>query len=149
MKRILIPPLFVLVFVLTNIALFIYAEEYNYISFPYNLSGLLVIYFAMTIMGKSRDLFIKHETSVAYEKSNKLVTEGIYSKSRNPMYLGMMLLLLGLAICLQNVFGLMFPFLFYFVTDLYYIPFEEKVLTEQFDIEYLEYKSKVKRWYLL
>ena len=97
-------------------------------------------------MGKARDLFKKHNTKLAIETSSSLVTEGPYSKTRNPMYIGMFLLLLGIAVCFANLLSMLTPLGFILAIHLIFIPKEEKLMHEAFGNQYLEYKGKVKRW---
>lgn len=75
-----------------------------------------------------------------------LVTSGIYRFTRNPMYLGLLLLLAGWALYLANI--LAFPFLpaFILYMNRFQIKPEERALTDRFGQKYLEYASRVNRW---
>lgn len=97
-------------------------------------------------MGKSRDLFKKHQTTLDIKPSTYLIREGIFAKSRNPMYLGMFLLLLGLGFCFGNLFSLITPLLFILLMHFIFVLKEEKMMEQEFRQEYQEYKVKVKRW---
>jgi protein-S-isoprenylcysteine O-methyltransferase Ste14 len=97
-------------------------------------------------MGKSRDLFKKHQTTLDFDKSSYLITEGVFSKTRNPMYIGMFLLLLGLGVCFLNIFSVLTAFVFLLLMQLVFIPREEKLMAEAFGKQYREYKSQVRRW---
>ena len=75
-----------------------------------------------------------------------IITSGIYSYSRNPMYLGMIMILLAVALVVGS-----FPF--YFITVLFFIiinfvfcTFEEEKLKEKIGVSYLLYCEKVGRW---
>jgi protein-S-isoprenylcysteine O-methyltransferase Ste14 len=80
------------------------------------------------------------------EKATHLVVTGMYRYSRNPMYVGGTLLLLALAILLDDALALL-PVPFYAVWLNYFqiIP-EERALEQLFGDEYREYKSRVRRW---
>jgi protein-S-isoprenylcysteine O-methyltransferase Ste14 len=75
-----------------------------------------------------------------------LVTSGIYRFTRNPMYLGMLLLLVGWALYLANVLALLFLPAFILYMNRFQIEPEERALTARFGQEYLEYASRVRRW---
>jgi len=79
-------------------------------------------------------------------KTSSIVTHGIYAYTRNPMYLGLTLLLSALSIWLGTDFGLVviIGFIFY-ITRFQIIP-EERLLEEHFKDDYVSYKSRVRRW---
>ena len=80
------------------------------------------------------------------EKSSALVCTGIYKYSRNPMYLGMALLLLAWAIYLASAWALLGVLAYVlYITRFQIIP-EERVMEKLFGQEYLAYKAKVRRW---
>jgi protein-S-isoprenylcysteine O-methyltransferase Ste14 len=75
-----------------------------------------------------------------------LLLNGVYRRTRNPMYVGLTLVFAGLLIFLQNVWGLLFvPLIVWLVTIWVIIP-EETYLDEKFGDEYRQYKSRVRRW---
>ena len=105
MKKLFIPPAILIFYLFLIIIFFFLIPEYNLIPFPYNLSGIIVAFAGFVLMGKSRDLFRKYKTTLAFEKSTYLITEGVFSKTRNPMYAGMFILLFGLGISFMNAFS--------------------------------------------
>jgi protein-S-isoprenylcysteine O-methyltransferase Ste14 len=80
------------------------------------------------------------------DKTNELVIVGIYNYTRNPMYLGLLLVLISLAV----FFGAMSSFLtipiFIWIMNRLQIEPEEETLEELFGESYGEYKLKVRRW---
>lgn len=80
------------------------------------------------------------------ERSARIVTDGIYRWSRNPMYLGFVLLLVGLAIALQSAFGLLVTAVAASFLQRFQIAPEERWLSEQFGAEYVAYRARVRRW---
>ena len=80
------------------------------------------------------------------DKASALVSAGIFHYSRNPMYLGMAMLLLGLAIKLGSAFALMVLPLFLIVITYLQIKPEEEALTSLFGASYSEYCQQVRRW---
>jgi protein-S-isoprenylcysteine O-methyltransferase Ste14 len=97
-------------------------------------------------MAKTRNLFSKHKTTLLYKKSNSLITEGMFSVSRNPMYVGMFFLLLGMGICFGNIFSILTAGWFVVMIHFFCIPIEEKMMENTFGQVYLDYKQKVRRW---
>jgi len=97
-------------------------------------------------MGKSRDLFQKHQTTLSIERSSVLIQDGVFSKTRNPMYIGMFLLLLGIGICFRNLFSILIPFIFLVLIHFVFVLKEERLMFDEFGQAYLDYKAKVKRW---
>jgi len=78
--------------------------------------------------------------------TSSLVRSGIYSLTRNPMYLGFFLILCGWAIVLGN--ALVFPFLPLFILYMnrFQIQPEERALTESFGTVFTGYTARVRRW---
>ena len=93
--------------------------------------------------------FIKAKTTInpmnPY-KAETLVIKGLYRISRNPMYLGVLLLLLGWAAYLQNMAGFAPVILFVVAMTLFQIKPEEKALRKKFGTEYDAYCKRVRRW---
>jgi protein-S-isoprenylcysteine O-methyltransferase Ste14 len=83
---------------------------------------------------------LKPETSAA------LVTGGVYSFTRNPMYLGMLLALVGWAAYLSSSWSLLGPVLFVVYIARFQILPEEKVLEGLFGASFAEYRRRVGRW---
>lgn len=146
MNKLYIPPILMVYCILTYIALFIFFPAYNGIKFPYNLIGLFVALRGLVIMGKARALFRKHKTTVKIEKSDSLVTEGVFSKTRNPMYVGMFILLLGFSVVSTNFISLIFPFIFLLLVQFIFVAKEEILMEQSFGSDYLNYKNKTRRW---
>jgi len=74
------------------------------------------------------------------------VTSGIYQYTRNPVYLGFVLMLIGLALSMGTYWGVILAWpLVVFMNNLVIKP-EEISLEKRFKDRYIEYKSKVRRW---
>ncbi len=146
MKKILIPPVF-LVIGFTLIVLFYYfVPLLNVIPYPYNLGGLFIAFPGFACMGITSLLFKKHRTTLMIAKSSCMITEGIFGKTRNPMYVGMFMSLLGFALCSMNLLALAIPFVFIALIKIMFIPVEEKLMLKTFGQDYINYQNKVRRW---
>lgn len=80
------------------------------------------------------------------EKASALVDRGVYRYSRNPMYLGLALLLAGWGIRLGSLAGLLGVPLFVIYMRYFQIGPEEEAMEKRFGEAYREYRSKVRRW---
>lgn len=80
------------------------------------------------------------------ERTASVVSSGIYRWSRNPMYLGMALALLGIAIWCANWLGFAVVLLFCLYLTRFQIQPEERMLLKLFGAEYAEYMAQVRRW---
>jgi len=93
--------------------------------------------------------FIRAKTTVhpaCPEKTSALVVDGLYCFSRNPMYLGFLLILLAWGVFLGSLPAFApIPLFIGYITK-YQILFEERVLEQKFADSYRQYKSKVRRW---
>ena len=93
--------------------------------------------------------FKKHNTTInpiKIETASSLVVSGIFNYSRNPMYLGMALILLGLSLKFNLIGGLIFTTLFILFITNFQIKPEEKAMQKIFGEEFVNYKNKVRRW---
>jgi len=79
-------------------------------------------------------------------KTSSIVTGGIYTHTRNPMYLGLVLLLSATGVYFSACFGLFIVAAFILYMNTFQIKPEEEALEKQFGEKYLSYKAKVRRW---
>lgn len=80
------------------------------------------------------------------ERSTQVVSTGIYRITRNPMYLGLVLVLLGLAVYLASPWALLGPLAFAAYITRFQIRLEEQALTTRFGAAYTAYCKQVRRW---
>lgn len=93
-----------------------------------------------------RQFFKTKNTLITIKPANSLQTSGIYSVSRNPMYVSLVFFYLGISFFVGNWWNfILFPLLILIVQE-YVIKREEKYLVRKFGEEYIAYKTKVKRW---
>jgi protein-S-isoprenylcysteine O-methyltransferase Ste14 len=80
------------------------------------------------------------------QSTTTVVDSGIYGVTRNPIYVGMMIVLIGWAVHLQNIGAFLMVGLFVAtVTQLQIMP-EERALEERFGEDYIDYRRRVPRW---
>lgn len=92
-------------------------------------------------------LFRRVGTTVDPTKSpDALVTHGLYSFTRNPMYLGMLLLLVAEVCLLGRAVVLLSPLCFFVLMNAQRIPAEEAMVEARFGAEFIDYKARVRRW---
>ena len=80
------------------------------------------------------------------ENTASLVTAGIYRFTRNPMYLGLLFVLLAWAVFLSSAWALVGPIAFVLYINRFQIAPEERVMATMFGVSYSEYKARVRRW---
>lgn len=83
---------------------------------------------------------------VAIDQASKLVTTGIYGLSRNPMYVSLATLLVAWAIGLGGAWLWLGPVFLVLWIDPFQIRPEERAMAARFGEDYLQYKSRVRRW---
>ncbi|MBU1245515.1 MAG: isoprenylcysteine carboxylmethyltransferase family protein [Nanoarchaeota archaeon] len=142
------PPDYILVFVVLEMTFHYFFPINRLVYSPYIYLGIPLILFGVYLNFIWVYLtFKKEKTTVRpYTTPNKLVTYGAFGVTRNPTYLGMGLMLLGISILLGSVITFVFPVLFIVLTNIFTIPIEEKNLEKKFGKEYLDYKKRVRRW---
>jgi len=92
-------------------------------------------------------LFRWHDTTAhPYAEASRLVTRGPYRYIRNPMYLGLLLLLIAIGLWLQSLSALLLSPLFILVINRCNILPEEQRLLQSFGEAYREYQSRTRRW---
>lgn len=80
------------------------------------------------------------------DSASALVASGVYRYSRNPMYLGFLLILLGWALWLSNVLAFVLLPAFVLYMNRFQIRPKERALHSRFGRDYSEYQAKVRRW---
>jgi protein-S-isoprenylcysteine O-methyltransferase Ste14 len=112
-----------------------------------NIIGLLFIATGLVFaIPALRQFFKTKNTIVLIKPATSLQNSGVYSISRNPMYLGLMFQYLGLALIFGNWWTIfLLPVLFFLIQNFVILP-EEKYLLRAFGESYTDYKKKVRRW---
>ena len=108
--------------------------------------GVLVV-LGFSCMMWARILFTSRNTTLFVGRpSSQLVCDGPFRFSRNPMYVGVLVFLMGLALWVGTwPFYMAVPITFLFL-NFFHIPCEEALLRELFGERYLAYSKEVRRW---
>ncbi len=102
--------------------------------------GIGLSFFAAGIF-QARDI-----TRNPYGEPSMFVAQAPYTFTRNPMYLGLAIALLGCAIFFDSIVMILCPVIFYVVIDQIVIPREEETMAARFGDEYRAYQGRVRRW---
>ena len=146
MKKIIYPPFLTLFGLISQTFLDAYLPVVQAIVFPL-WTGSVVVVLGLSIIVYTISLFKRQQTDVMPDGNPSiLITHGIYKITRNPIYLGMTLILLGSAFLFGTLSTFFIPPLFMATVDLIWIRFEEKNLESIFGNRYTTYKESVRKW---
>jgi protein-S-isoprenylcysteine O-methyltransferase Ste14 len=142
------PPAFLLSTIVIMVALHFLLPGSQIIRGSWRFLGLLPFILGNILNALADQAFKQHETTVKpFEESTYLVTDGVFRLSRNPMYLGFVLILVGFAVLLGSLTPWIGMIIFPFLMHYRFIRIEETMLEAQFGDNWLEYKQKVRRWF--
>lgn len=142
------PPFIALASIILSIILhFIYPIN-KIINYPINLLGITGVVIGLWIAFKGKNTFHKLGTPlIPGEKPKVIVREGLFKFTRNPMYLGFIIVLLGIAFLFGSIMAFISPIIFLLIMNFIFIPFEERLMEKTFGKKYLDYKKQVRRWF--
>lgn len=144
----IVPPVWLLLFLFTALLLHNLLPETRVFDFPLPITGLLLALCGVALNVGAARLFRKEGTEILPTSPGNrvLVTHGTFRFSRNPMYLGMVLVLLGIAFYIGSLPMFVAALAQFLVLNFVFIPFEENKMARQFTGQYAAYKMKVRRW---
>jgi protein-S-isoprenylcysteine O-methyltransferase Ste14 len=146
-QRPLLPPTYLLIALLGMVGVHLIVPIVHFIPRLWNLWGLVPLGFGVVINFLADQQFHQAQTTVKpYEKSTILITGGVFRYSRNPMYLGFVMILLGVALLLGSLAPFLVIPLFIAIMHLRFIRDEEHMLAETFGQGWQTYVQKVRRW---
>jgi protein-S-isoprenylcysteine O-methyltransferase Ste14 len=117
------------------------------VTLPWRLVGVLplVLGLALNVMADAQ--LKQYRTTVKpFERPAALVTTSVYRMSRNPMYLGFTLILLGVALLLGSLSAIFIIPPFVVVMEVVFVQREERMVNATFGPAWLAYRAKVRRW---
>lgn len=125
-------------------------EYFGLIGFKSNIAsilGLTFVLFGLFFRFWASDTFYKNKVKVLWVSSQKkLLIEGPFKFTRNPLYIGIVSIALGVVILFGSYTGLLLAIIFFFIWDLWLKYFEEKDLEKKFGKNYRKYKKNIPRW---
>ena len=141
-------PLKVFVFSLTiSFLMGDFLKLYLPISYIINLFGLIIMLISIYVFYYCVKLFISYgETLPPSTPTYKIIKTGIYSYSRNPIYLAFVCFQLGMFLLFENIMYFFSSMSLFIWIHFKVIKPEEKYLEKKFDILYIRYKENVPRW---
>lgn len=148
MKK-LLPPVLFLLFAIGIPAVCWSLDSNHNVLYPFNIVvGLPLLVVGLGIASWGKRLFQKVGTNVmTFDDPDILVTSGLYKITRNPMYLGFVIALFGIAMLSQGaIVSFAMVFLFLLITDRWYIRYEEQAMLRTFGKQYEEYCCNARRW---
>lgn len=123
---------------------------------PFEVSSLfrMSVALAFVVAGLGLDLaglvsFLRAHTTINPLKpasTSSLVSTGLYRYTRNPMYLGLLLILLGWALFLGNILAFFVIPVFVLYINRFQITPEERILSSMFGAEFSAYQARTRRW---
>jgi protein-S-isoprenylcysteine O-methyltransferase Ste14 len=146
MKPLISPPYLYRLFIAIMLLLVIFPIR-RQIHFPFNLLGIILLVAGYYIASTTKQMFRRTQTPINHHATpNNLHTKGIFRYTRNPMYLGIVIGLAGIAILTGLVYNLIFPLVYLLLMDIFFIRTEEKQLYKVFGEAYKSYGKKTRRW---
>jgi len=143
----ILPPTYFIVYLTGEILLHFLFPLKQVVSTPYSYFGIILVVIGAILNLWADGQLKKGKTTVKpFEKPSILITDGAFCISRHPIYLGFVLILMGVAILLGSLISLAAPILMLITLETKFIPKEEQNLEEVFGREYLDYKNCVRQW---
>jgi protein-S-isoprenylcysteine O-methyltransferase Ste14 len=146
-KRKIVPPVYLLGTLILMGLLNAFVPIFRFVEPPLTYFGIIVIFFGGLMAAIPASVFIKADTGlVPFHEAKVLVTGGFNRFTRNPMYLGMFIILLGTAFLLGSLSTLIPIPAFFLIIRNNFVLGEERFCEAAFGQQYLDYKAKVRRW---
>lgn len=141
------PPVYFLIALMSMAGLHYTFPGYRWVDTPWRYLGFIPAAAGFAIAIYAAWLFRKNNTTIKpFQDSSTLVTQGPYQFTRNPMYLSLVMVLIGAGIVLGTVTCLIIPPLFIWLVTILFIRSEEAVLLACFGESYRNYRNRVRRW---
>lgn len=143
-----IPPLWLLIAMAVMAALHTWLPLATVVPQPWSRLGFVVIGFAMVLLVASARCFRRRGTGIRpFSEAVALVEEGPFRHTRNPMYLGLVGVTFGMAVCLGTASPLVVPPLFFLLLRQRFVLREERFLRDRFGAAFDAYCARTRRWF--
>ena len=146
-SKTILPPTYFFIAIVLMVMLHFLFPLAEILRYPWLLLGCVPLLLGIALNIIADRAFKLFSTTVKpFEESTTLITTGVFRITRHPMYLGMILILFGIAILMGSLTTFFVIPIFAFLMDQIFVKIEEKMLAEKFGKVWVEYKSKVRRW---
>ena len=143
----MLPPVYLFTALAAMMLLHLFFPVLVLVSTPWHTAGLVPLALGVALNLVAGKSFMRSGNPIrAFEPPQTLVTGGVYRFSRNPMYLGMVLMLAGIAILLGSLTPFIIIPVFATAIDRVFIVAEEAVLEQRFGDQWNQYRRMVRRW---
>lgn len=141
------PPRIATCLMVVSTGLWYVSPTYTLLYLPYELVAGVCIVAGFAAMILSWLQLKRSDTAICpTAKTSRIVGNGLYRYSRNPMYLGMFLILMGTSFIMGSIPSMFAPVVFFLIIDKVFIPFEEEKLQASFGASYSAYMAATRRW---
>lgn len=142
-----LPPIWFILSILLMVGLHLLLPIEQLFFLPITYLGLIAIALGIITILFCAYLFKQNQTAIVpFRESSYLIRESIFNYSRNPIYLGMIIILIGVWIYLGSLTPIFIIPLFSWLIQELFIKEEERMLEDKFGEDYKEYKATVRRW---
>lgn len=143
----IMPPAYLLMAIVVMIALHFLFPAIRIVPAPWNLLGIIPLALGVSLNLVADKAFHRAKTTVKpFEESSVLITSGAFRISRNPMYLGFVLILIGIAVLVGSLTPYVVVFAFAILIDRMFVTAEDQMLAEKFGADWEAYKRHTRRW---
>ena len=141
------PPRIACLLVLVAAVLHRSLDIWEGVRFSWLWGGLIPGIAGFSVMMWSWGLFKKRNIAICPKaETTSLITDGPYRFTRNPMYLGFVLILAGLALAVGTPPFYLSAIAYFIIINTVFCPYEERKLANTFGAEYEQYMRRVRRW---
>lgn len=143
----LLPPLFVAITLVIAVPLGLTFPLIGPTSWPLRFLGALPLLVGVALTASGARIFEQRKTNIkTFDDPDEFVRTGLFGFTRNPMYLGFLLLMIGAALLVGGLTVWLGPVAFFVAANWWYIPFEERRMGALFGEEFAAYRLEVPRW---
>jgi protein-S-isoprenylcysteine O-methyltransferase Ste14 len=147
MRLLLLPPIVCVASIALMVVLHLNFPVIGLLPQPFNWIGGVLIVAGLGCAQWHARLFRRLGTNInTFGEPGTLTTSGLFRRTRNPMYLGMVVALLGVACLLGSLSPFAGPVGFFVLANSWYIPLEEQAMSKKFGADYQQYQRTVPRW---
>jgi len=146
-KRVIYPPMWLAFGIVAQFVCNEYFPGVRFTSTAGQVAGSVILVAGLAMLVVAGGLFKQADTDlIPFKDVRALVTTGVYRFTRNPMYLGMAMVLLGCAVVVGAATAFVVPVIFVVIIHFRFIIPEEEMLRGLFPDEFPAYCQRVRRW---